>query len=72
MIGHGLIFQSVFLAGTYNDTIIIWQKKINITDFHQSLHTLKVDSTSKGNWYGIEIEQSKRNEMTRDRLEWSV
>ena len=43
-LGRGLIFQPVLLACTYNnDTIITLQKKIDITDFHHSLHTQKVD-----------------------------
>ena len=50
VLGHGLIFQPVLLACTCNnDTIITLQKKIDITDFRQNLHTQKVDSTSKGN-----------------------
>ena len=70
VLGCGIIFHPVLLACTHNnDTIITLQKKINIIDFNQSLHT-HVDSTSKGNWHGIRIEQAKHYKVKRDRLKW--
>ena len=54
-LGRDLIFQPILLACTYNnDTVMPVQfkkkkKKIDVTDFNQSLHTQKVDSASRGN-----------------------
>ena len=66
VLGRGLIIQTVPLIQWWHHSNIT--EKINIIDFHQSLHTQQVDSASKSNWHGIRIEQAKRYKVTRDRF----
>ena len=67
VLGRGLIFQPVLLACRYNNDEIhnnTIEKKSTLL-IHIKVYThKKVESTSKGNWHGIRIEQAKRNKMT--------
>ena len=72
ILGHGLFFQPVFLACTYNGTIIALQKKSDITDFPPKFTHKKVNSASKDSWHGIKIQHAKRNKMTKYRLKWKA